>query len=59
MIDLYRHPAKRASMIANAAEDYVPYRWEIEAKRYQLLLATLCQKQKKIEDQRSVVHSEM
>ena len=46
-------------MIANAAEDYVPYRWEIEAKRYQLLLATLCQKQKKIEDQRSVVHSEM
>jgi len=46
IIDLYQHPEKRESMIANAAEDYIPYQWEIMAKRYQELLAFLCRKQK-------------
>jgi glycosyltransferase involved in cell wall biosynthesis len=41
MIDLYQHPQKRASLVANAAEDYMPYRWELEAKRYQQLLVSL------------------
>ena len=41
IIDLYRHPEKRASMIAHASEDYIPYRWENEAARYQQLLAKL------------------
>jgi glycosyltransferase involved in cell wall biosynthesis len=44
IIDLYRHPEKRARMVANAAEDYIPYRWELMAERYQRLLATLSQK---------------
>ena len=30
-------------MIANAAEDYIPYRWEVMAERYQQLLLTLAQ----------------
>jgi len=42
IIDLYQHPEKRARMVANAAEDYIPYRWEIMAKRYQQLLLNLC-----------------
>ncbi len=41
MIDLYQHPEKRASMIANAAKDYIPYRWELAAESYQQLLARL------------------
>ncbi len=41
IIDLYQHPEKRASMIANAAEDYKPYRWEHAAESYQQLLASL------------------
>jgi glycosyltransferase involved in cell wall biosynthesis len=45
IIDLYQHPEKRASMIANAAEDYEPYRWELMAERYQQLLASLNCKQ--------------
>jgi len=45
IIDLYQHPEKRASMVANAAEDYVPYRWERMAKRYQQLLASQCHRQ--------------
>ena len=49
MIDLYQHPEKRASMVANAAEDYMPYRWEVMAKRYQELLVSLCGKQVKKE----------
>jgi glycosyltransferase involved in cell wall biosynthesis len=44
MIDLYQHSDKRARMIANAAEDYTPYRWELEAERYQQLLASLTYK---------------
>lgn len=45
IIDLYQHPEKRASLVANAAEDYMPYRWELEAERYQQLLASLDSKQ--------------
>ena len=45
IIDLYQHPEKRARMVANAAEDYKPYRWEFMAKRYQQLLLSLCGKQ--------------
>lgn len=41
IIDLYQHPEKRASMVANAAEDYMPYQWEMQAKRYQQLLSSL------------------
>ncbi len=45
IIDLYQHPEKRASLAANAAEDYMPYRWELMAERYQKLLLSLCGKQ--------------
>jgi hypothetical protein len=31
-------------LIANAEQDYEPFKWEIMAKRYQLLLATLATK---------------
>jgi glycosyltransferase involved in cell wall biosynthesis len=44
IIDLFEHPEKRARMVAGAFEDYMPYRWELMAKRYQQLLASLCQK---------------
>lgn len=48
MIDLYQHPEKRAVMVANAAEDYMPYRWEIMAERYLRLLASLTRKQDEV-----------
>jgi len=53
IIDLYQHPEKRERMVANTAEDYEPYRWELMAERYLQLLASLCRKQKqeKIEHQ--------
>jgi len=41
IIDLYQHPEKRAQMVADAAEDYQPFEWEVMAKRYQQLLASL------------------
>jgi glycosyltransferase involved in cell wall biosynthesis len=41
IIDLYHHPEKRSSMVANAEADYQPYRWEVMAKRYLHLLAAL------------------
>jgi glycosyltransferase involved in cell wall biosynthesis len=41
IIDLYQHPEKRERMVANAAEDYEPYRWEMMAERYRQLLASL------------------
>lgn len=44
MIDLYHHSEKRAILVANAAEDYMPYRWEIMAEHYQHLLTCLCSK---------------
>lgn len=46
IIELYQHPEKRAQMVANAAEDYIPYQWEKMAKRYQQLLVSLCQSHK-------------
>lgn len=45
IIDLYRNPDKRKLLVASAAEDYEPYRWESEARRYQQLLAALAQKE--------------
>jgi len=51
IIDLSQHPEKRARLVANAAEDYTPYRWELMAERYQKLLVSLCRKQeRKLED---------
>ena len=44
IIDLYQHPEKRASMVANAAEDYEAYRWEVMTQRYQRLLISLTSK---------------
>ena len=44
IIDLYHHPEKRAQLVANAAQDYKPYRWEREAERYIQLLAFLARK---------------
>jgi glycosyltransferase involved in cell wall biosynthesis len=41
IIDLYQHPGKREQLVASAAEDYRPYRWEIMAQRYQQLLLSL------------------
>ena len=41
IIDLYQHPEKRTNMIARAAADYTPYRWEIMAERYRQLLVSL------------------
>ncbi len=45
IIDLYQHPEKQTQMVANAAEDYIPYQWEKIAGRYQQLLASLCLKE--------------
>lgn len=57
IIDLYQHSEKRAQMVASAAEDYIPYRWENMALRYQQLLMSLYGKQEseKIEVQNPVV----
>jgi glycosyltransferase involved in cell wall biosynthesis len=44
IIDLYQHPEKRKLLVANAAQDYEPYRWEFQAQRYQQLLALLARK---------------
>lgn len=44
IVDLYQHPEKRALLVANAEQDYMPYRWEIMAERYQRLLASLATK---------------
>jgi glycosyltransferase involved in cell wall biosynthesis len=41
IVDLYQHPEKRAQLVANAEQDYLPYRWELMAERYQHLLASL------------------
>ncbi len=51
IIDLYQHPEKRVRMIANAAEDYMPYRWDIMAERYRRLLLSLSRKQVKEQEQ--------
>ena len=57
MIDLYQHPEKRAIMVSNASEDYLPYRWEIMAQHYQQLLTCLCGKQVKDEVEETPVVS--
>lgn len=53
IIDLYQHPEKRERMVAYAAEDYLPYRWELMSTRYQRLLACLSCKQ--AQEQPSIV----
>ncbi len=45
ILDLYQHPEKRRALVANAAQDYLPYRWEAMAERYQELLLALSRKQ--------------
>ncbi len=45
IVDLYRHPEKRASMVAKAFEDYEPFRWELMAERYTHLLRSLSSRQ--------------
>jgi len=45
IIDLYQNPARRELLVGNAAQDYEPYQWESEARRYQQLLASLVQKE--------------
>src|SRR5438105_4268702 len=50
IIDLYQHAEKRASLAANAAEDYMPYRWELMAERYQKLLLSLCGKRAQVQE---------
>lgn len=54
IIDLYQRPEKRASLIANASEDYIPYRWETMAQRYQQLLETLSGKKEQEEERYQV-----
>ncbi len=41
LVDLYKHPGKRAQMIKDAADDYLPYKWENMARLYCELLETL------------------
>lgn len=55
LIDLYRHPDKRVRLVANAAEDYTFYRWELMAERYQKLLVSLCRKQEQKDERHPVV----
>jgi glycosyltransferase involved in cell wall biosynthesis len=43
IVDLYRHPQKRAQLVANAEQDYAEYRWEVMAERYRQLLTSLAQ----------------
>ncbi|HEY7124775.1 MAG TPA: glycosyltransferase family 4 protein [Ktedonobacterales bacterium] len=45
MVDLAQHQEKRAALVANATVDYLPYRWEVMAERYQHLLTALSRKQ--------------
>ena len=45
IIDLAQHSEKRAALVAHASEDYLPYRWETMAERYQQLLLSLSRKQ--------------
>ncbi len=43
IVDLYQHPEKRLQLVANAEQDYLPYRWELMSERYQQILASLAQ----------------
>jgi glycosyltransferase involved in cell wall biosynthesis len=42
LIELYTHPELQREMVERAAEDYMPYRWELVRSEYQQLLASLC-----------------
>jgi glycosyltransferase involved in cell wall biosynthesis len=42
LVDLYEHPEKRERMVASAAHDYAPYRWEMMSVRYVEVLDSLC-----------------
>lgn len=44
IVDLYQHPEKRAELVARAEQDYINYRWDIMADRYQQLLTLLVKK---------------
>ncbi len=44
IVDLYRHPWKRAQFVARTEQDYMGYRWELMAERYRELIASLAQK---------------
>lgn len=48
IIDLYQHPEKQQLLITNADQDYMPYRWELMAERYQNLLASLAGKEQPV-----------
>jgi len=41
ILDLYRHPERRAQLVANAEQDYEKFRWEAMAERYRELLVSL------------------
>ena len=41
MVELSQHPERQQAMVAQAAEDYQAYRWELMRERYQALLAAL------------------
>ncbi len=55
IVDLYEHPEKLASMVRNASEDYVPYKWENMAERYRQLLRSLCNKEPQAIEEHSLV----
>jgi glycosyltransferase involved in cell wall biosynthesis len=59
IIDLYRRPEKRAAMVVNAAQDYIPYQWELMAERYQNLLASFSGKQDQEVNRRDIVSTRM
>ena len=39
--ELYHNPQKRAQLVASAEQDYMNYRWELMAERYQKLITSL------------------
>ncbi len=57
IINLYHSPEKRIQLVANAADDYSPYRWELMAKHYQHLLQQLCHN--RVQEPPPVAYSEI
>jgi len=47
IVDLYEHLEQRTRLIANAEEDYAPYRWEMMAERYQQLIGYMAARDRK------------
>jgi glycosyltransferase involved in cell wall biosynthesis len=41
LVELYEHPERRERMVASAAQDYAPYRWELMSERYVQVLDSL------------------